>query len=464
MDAAGARPAAEPPEVAFLSQAVAERAPAENFRHFAAVARQSAASLGASRMRVPRRTAAAVAATIFLAGLAFGGLGVLLLAGHPNAAVPVVAEAHPTDAAPAVAETHLADAATAVAIAPPADAASAVAETHPADAPPVVAETHPTDAKPAVAEAPEVAEHISSGPSESQSSDVQTAPGGEAVEPPGIPANALEAPAAPSVEKPASSPIPVFELAETPTVPTLDPQPSIGRDAAWQDVTIPDAAPVNRPEAGNEVAQDQTPTVAGSSGEADATHGPVIASIEPSAKEQDPTDDSWLPATRPKPRPKSVEELAAALAAQSGEPAAVTGSKAVATSASPWTGQPVRAFLPSSVFASQSGPLVDELDAAGIPLGQAEEVSFNVSSTHVRFYDPADADLARRLADAVGGEVRDFSAANSRPNAGTLYLYIEGTGGGGTRQAEPERHGGPLRAIGQQITRDLRSLGRVLNR
>lgn len=91
------------------------------------------------------------------------------------------------------------------------------------------------------------------------------------------------------------------------------------------------------------------------------------------------------------------------------------------------TAASVRVGAPASVSDGALAVLGARLDAAAKVETTLTRVNFTISATHVRFFHTDDAEIARTLAEASGGGVRDFTDFSPKPAPGTLELYVAGT-------------------------------------
>lgn len=129
-----------------------------------------------------------------------------------------------------------------------------------------------------------------------------------------------------------------------------------------------------------------------------------------------------LPSVPPRPAPGQDARLVPRLAevAFAPEPGAVqTGG---------WTGPIPRVlvFLPDRQ-AEGLEEVLAKLGALGLEPEAMGEVGFTVRETHLRFYHGDDREGAARLAEAVGGDARDFTGARPLPPPGTLEVWVAGT-------------------------------------
>ena len=68
-----------------------------------------------------------------------------------------------------------------------------------------------------------------------------------------------------------------------------------------------------------------------------------------------------------------------------------------------------------------------------------ETTRFGTGATVVRYYHAEDADLARRSAEAVGGEAQDFTSYAPRPSRGTIEVWISRAALSAAGQADAAR-------------------------
>ncbi|WP_171097324.1 hypothetical protein [Ruegeria sp. HKCCD7255] len=105
----------------------------------------------------------------------------------------------------------------------------------------------------------------------------------------------------------------------------------------------------------------------------------------------------------------------------------------------------VSVFVPAGVSSDISADALDALKGGQAEIVASALVGYSVKQTQVRFYHQADAERAGLAAEALGGIARDFTNAASKTQPGHIEVYLEGQGGGRTRN--------PSRSIEQFVTR-----------
>jgi hypothetical protein len=69
---------------------------------------------------------------------------------------------------------------------------------------------------------------------------------------------------------------------------------------------------------------------------------------------------------------------------------------------------------------------VQALTSGGWRVEEAVRVDFRISQTNVRYFRPRDAEMAKRVAEAVSGVARDFTDYRPRPEALIIEIWLEG--------------------------------------
>ncbi|QJF51141.1 hypothetical protein [Roseobacter ponti] len=122
-------------------------------------------------------------------------------------------------------------------------------------------------------------------------------------------------------------------------------------------------------------------------------------------------------------------------------------------------------FAPDSVSDSSVEESLARLSETGFPLGALNRVSFRVSKTHVRYYHPDDAEVARAIATEFGGPARDFTNISGTAPIGRVELWMTGDSGrtaapvqrprqATTKRAQPAPSAAELRAAAEQRLRN----------
>ena len=86
----------------------------------------------------------------------------------------------------------------------------------------------------------------------------------------------------------------------------------------------------------------------------------------------------------------------------------------------------VAMFYPGSFAAAEASDLADLVRGRGHELSTLKSVDFSVSGTNIRFYHSEDRPEAERLAQLVGGRLRDFTAFIPTPAKGTVEIWLAG--------------------------------------
>lgn len=93
---------------------------------------------------------------------------------------------------------------------------------------------------------------------------------------------------------------------------------------------------------------------------------------------------------------------------------------------------------------------------AGFDLGEAHRQSLTIRNSNVRYFHEADRELAARLADATGADLRDFTGFRPSPPVGTLEFWAAG------RAPQAARRPSEQTGFFAGLRRDLGSMGREL--
>lgn len=249
-------------------------------------------------------------------------------------------------------------------------------------------------------------------------------------------------------------PAPAPEAPNSPVPAVAAPAVSVPADA------YAPAAPLSTPAAGDSVAtvlpvagdaptqrQPQTaPVAAGAETPPTTPTDPVLpapsalavvpdlrASAAPDAAPLAPASD--LPAIR--------TALALTLAAPMGPDAGASyGTEATSPAHTDLAHLSIKLLSAAAPDDPAVGALGERLTQAGFPAPDMGQVSYKVRETHVRFYHGEDAAAARDLADLIGAEARDFTAADTPPPAGLIELWVAPSGAavppGPTTDAAPK--------------------------
>lgn len=124
-----------------------------------------------------------------------------------------------------------------------------------------------------------------------------------------------------------------------------------------------------------------------------------------------------------------AEEAAAGPPAEPGESPRLGVSLATAMSDLPqiWSGTAsIALFLPDSEAESVLRAARDLLRAEGFVPARSDRVGFRVAGTQVRYCSPAYAAKARRIAAALEGARRDFTAYSPKPPRGMIEVWLSG--------------------------------------
>jgi hypothetical protein len=82
--------------------------------------------------------------------------------------------------------------------------------------------------------------------------------------------------------------------------------------------------------------------------------------------------------------------------------------------------------VPQTVPEAEAEEVAGLLREIGVRESEVTRVGFRVSSSHVRFYRPADAAAAAALGELIGAETRDMTAFRPLPPDGTLEIFLAG--------------------------------------
>ena len=149
------------------------------------------------------------------------------------------------------------------------------------------------------------------------------------------------------------------------------------------------------------------PTVVGSLGWTDVTSAPRAAATP---KLSTPAPDVLTGAAEPEVRTASAS---AATPVPAPRPTAQNALR-------------VAMFYPGSFATAEASDLADLVRGRGHELSTLKSVDFSVSGTNIRFYHSEDRPEAERLAQLVGGRLRDFTAFRPSPARGTVEIWLAG--------------------------------------
>lgn len=90
------------------------------------------------------------------------------------------------------------------------------------------------------------------------------------------------------------------------------------------------------------------------------------------------------------------------------------------------TDVPIWVFASGSVGDNILDSAKTAVEGLDMTVRAINRVNYRISRNQVRFYDPASAATAERLAAAIGAVSRDFTAAGANPPEGTLEVYLAG--------------------------------------
>lgn len=80
--------------------------------------------------------------------------------------------------------------------------------------------------------------------------------------------------------------------------------------------------------------------------------------------------------------------------------------------------------LPATFPATQMAGILTQLGAVGHAPADIRRFDFNVSQTQVRYFRETDGGEARKVGDALGATVRDFTWFDPKPRAGQIEVWI----------------------------------------
>jgi len=83
---------------------------------------------------------------------------------------------------------------------------------------------------------------------------------------------------------------------------------------------------------------------------------------------------------------------------------------------------------PGSMKDADVANVVGSLTDAGFAIGDPVRVSFRISANQVRFFHPADAEVAQILADEIDATARDFTTFRPAPPSGSIEIWLAGAG------------------------------------
>lgn len=87
---------------------------------------------------------------------------------------------------------------------------------------------------------------------------------------------------------------------------------------------------------------------------------------------------------------------------------------------------PIWVFASGSVGESILDSAKTAVEGLDMTVRAVNRVNYRISRNQVRYYDPASAATAERVAAAIGAVSRDFTAAGANPPKGTLEIYLAG--------------------------------------
>lgn len=125
-----------------------------------------------------------------------------------------------------------------------------------------------------------------------------------------------------------------------------------------------------------------------------------------------------LPA-RPTLRPEVVAATAVA------EPVPMLQNEEAPASAV-FAGKEVFLHAPDALPADRIAALQSEVEALGVPAVEVRLTGFRISTANVRYFHAADAEAAAAVAEAIGADLRDFTAFRPSPRDGLIELWMDG--------------------------------------
>ena len=84
--------------------------------------------------------------------------------------------------------------------------------------------------------------------------------------------------------------------------------------------------------------------------------------------------------------------------------------------------------IPNGAQRSDATTLLGAAVGAGFEIADIQPAGFTISRTNVRYFHAKDAQAARALAGAIGGQLRDFTSFKPPPDPGVIEIWLKGEG------------------------------------
>ncbi len=193
------------------------------------------------------------------------------------------------------------------------------------------------------------------------------------------------------------------------------------------------------------------PALAASGPDLNLPAAPPETAVTFGAADDPPVADSRAPIPAPAPAdapPERLPQRAAAIVDDSADAPLDLASIKAAALAGPLQ---VSLHAPSSVPDAEVAKVVDLLDQSGFATKEPVRMRFGIRDTNVRYFYEADAEAAAEVASLLDATLRDFTSYRPQPEAGTIELWLAGSGAGTTQRRT-------VTAPAQQLLRDIRRL------
>ena len=83
-------------------------------------------------------------------------------------------------------------------------------------------------------------------------------------------------------------------------------------------------------------------------------------------------------------------------------------------------------FYPESFGRLNASGVADLVQDRGHDLSALKVVDFSINRTNIRYYHSQDRNEAARLAEMIGGRLRDFTSFRPAPVNGTVEVWLAG--------------------------------------
>ncbi len=147
---------------------------------------------------------------------------------------------------------------------------------------------------------------------------------------------------------------------------------------------------------------------------------------------EEPIEETAEPVTDIAPLDVTSEPVVAEVAPEPVETPATPQPPAESTTAEvappePISGIDVTLHVPNRVSRLDANALIAQARDAGFVVDQTRPAGFTISRTNIRYYHAANAENAQVLADAVDGELRNFTSFRPSPALGTIEIWMAGS-------------------------------------